>query len=76
MYSGMRNALIAECFPILFHLLSGTILTRILEVMLTDPIPVKSDIKQIVKGLISNEDMILARAGQFKQLSREPEKFR
>ena len=25
---------------------------------------------------LSNEDMILALAGQFKQLSREPEKFR
>ena len=25
---------------------------------------------------ISNEDMILALAGQFKQLSHEPEKFR
>ena len=30
---------------------------------------------QIVVGL-SNEDMILALAGQFKQLSHEPEKFR
>ena len=44
---------IAECFPILFHLLLGTILTLILEVMMTDPMPIKSDIKQIVKGLIS-----------------------
>ena len=26
--------------------------------------------------LLSNEDMILALAGQFKQLSHEPEKFR
>ena len=26
--------------------------------------------------LLSNEDMILALAGQFKQLSQEPEKFR
>ena len=26
--------------------------------------------------LFSNEDMILALAGQFKQLSHEPEKFR
>ena len=26
--------------------------------------------------MVSNEDMILALAGQFKQLSREPEKFR
>ena len=29
-----------------------------------------------VRCLKSNEDMILALAGQFKQLSREPEKFR
>ena len=29
-----------------------------------------------VRCLISNEDMILALAGQFKQLSHEPEKFR
>ena len=29
-----------------------------------------------VRRLKSNEDMILALAGQFKQLSREPEKFR
>ena len=28
-----------------------------------------------VRCLKSNEDMILALAGQFKQLSREPEKF-
>ena len=27
-------------------------------------------------NLISNEDMILTLAGQFKQLSHEPEKFR
>ena len=53
MYSGMRNAFIVQCFPILFDLLSGAILTLILEVMMTDPMPIKSDIKQIVKGLIS-----------------------
>ena len=53
MYSGMRKAFIAECFPILFHLLSGSILTLILEVMLADPMPVKYDIKRIVRGLIS-----------------------
>ena len=53
MYSGMRNAFIVQCFPILFHLLSGTILTLILEVMMTDPMPIKSDIKKIVKGRIS-----------------------
>ena len=29
-----------------------------------------------VRCLKSNEDMILALAGQFKQLSHEPEKFR
>ena len=29
-----------------------------------------------VRCLNSNEDMILALAGQFKQLSYEPEKFR
>ena len=29
-----------------------------------------------VRGLKSNEDMILALVGQFKQLSHEPEKFR
>ena len=29
-----------------------------------------------VQCLKSNEDMILALAGQFKQLSHEPEKFR
>ena len=29
-----------------------------------------------VRCLKSNEDMILALAGQFKQLSREPEKLR
>ena len=29
-----------------------------------------------VRYLKSNEDMILALAGQFKQLSHEPEKFR
>ena len=29
-----------------------------------------------VRCLRSNEDMILALAGQFKQLSHEPEKFR
>ena len=29
-----------------------------------------------VRCLKSNEDMILALAGQFKQMSREPEKFR
>ena len=29
-----------------------------------------------VRCLKSNEDMILALAGQYKQLSREPEKFR
>ena len=29
-----------------------------------------------VRCLKSNEDMILAFAGQFKQLSHEPEKFR
>ena len=29
-----------------------------------------------VRCLKSSEDMILALAGQFKQLSREPEKFR
>ena len=29
-----------------------------------------------VRCLESNEDMILALAGQFKQLSHEPEKFR
>ena len=29
-----------------------------------------------VRCLKSNEDMILARAGPFKQLSHEPEKFR
>ena len=29
-----------------------------------------------VRCLQSNEDMILALAGQFKQLSHEPEKFR
>ena len=31
---------------------------------------------RIVNDKISNEDMILALAGQFKQLSHEPEKFR
>ena len=30
----------------------------------------------IILYLQSNEDMILALAGQFKQLSHEPEKFR
>ena len=29
-----------------------------------------------VRCLKSNEDMVLALAGQFKQLSHEPEKFR
>ena len=38
-----------------------------------------SDMKEMlyaVRCLKSNEDMILALAGQFKQLSHEPEKFR
>ena len=35
----------------------------------------KQDLKYEVRCLKSNEDMILALAGQFKQLSHEPEKF-
>ena len=34
------------------------------------------DVLYEVRCLKSNEDMILALAGQFKQLSHEPEKFR
>ena len=32
--------------------------------------------KVVANPELSNEDMILALAGQFKQLSHEPEKFR
>ena len=34
------------------------------------------DVLYEVRCLKSNEDMILALTGQFKQLSHEPEKFR
>ena len=34
------------------------------------------DVLYEVRCLESNEDMILALTGQFKQLSHEPEKFR
>ena len=40
---------------------------------------IKVELKEMlyaVRCLKSNEDMILALAGQFKQLSHEPEKFR
>ena len=40
---------------------------------------IKSKLKEVlyeVRCLKSTEDMILALAGQFKQLSHEPEKFR
>ena len=36
--------------------------------------PPDSALYKVIK--ISNEDMILALAGQFEQLSHEPEKFR
>ena len=36
----------------------------------------KEVLYELVRCLKSSEDMILALAGQFKQLSREPEKFR
>ena len=39
-------------------------------------ISVMKEVLYEVRCLKSNEDMILALAGQFKQLSREPEKFR
>jgi len=50
------------CSPI--TLLGNTVELRMKEVLYE------------VRCLKSNEDMILALAGQFKQLSREPEKFR
>ena len=37
---------------------------------------IMKDVLYEVRCLKSNEDMILALTGQFKQLSHEPEKFR
>ena len=42
----------------------------------SDNISNMKDVLYEVRCLKSNEDMILALTGQFKQLSHEPEKFR
>ena len=43
---------------------------------LANSVPNMKEMLYAVRCLKSNEDMILALAGQFKQLSHEPEKFR
>ena len=58
-------------FPIFCHTLSEA-LTLLLQYYLMTIIIIINNIYQMK----SNEDMILALAGQFKQLSHEPEKFR
>ena len=52
---------------------------RFSKTLTTDVINANSSLKVMlyeVQCLKSNEDMIVALAGQFKQLSYEPEKFR
>ena len=62
------------------HIVAGCLELSKTEQRAFDPrTKTKTSTKEVlyeVRCLKSNEDMILALAGQFKQLSHEPEKFR
>ena len=50
--------------------------SSLIDVILTNKPRSMKEMLYTMRCLKSNEDMILALAGQFKQLSHEPEKFR